>query len=345
MNRADNPIALGSVPRSGASVPGAEPFGMTEGDALTLHVAAQKLQSQGRHGEAIDALDRVVDYFVEVEGELSRDLANVLTDLSESLSALCRYMEAEAAAHRSNRILDSLREILDPESRGMLVPRAAVVWGRTLRELGRYEEASAPLLEAISEAKLFYGPDAPETAASLNEYGILCKYWGKFDEGEGAYLRALKLIEDRYGSESPATASVYHNLGGLEHARGDFARGEPLARKAYEIRKLALGADHPDTVADSVAWCGLLDGLGRFEESIPVYRRSLLLYEGRLGPNHFEVAATLNNLGMALAATGSEPEGRDLLSRALDIKHNLFEPHHPEILLTESNLSRLRPGG
>ena len=309
---------------------------MTEQEALESHARAQELQVAGRHAEALERIGQAAAYFAETEGPHSPDLANILDDSAESLLALCQYEEAERAARQAHEIIDQVRDLLDHETRGALSPRALSVWGTTLRELGKYDEASVPLLEAIEEAERCFGPIAPEVAGHLNNYGVLCKYWGKFDEGEQHYLRALKLLEDLYGVESLETATLYHNLGGLEHSRGDYDKGEPLARKAYEIRRASLGDKHEAAIADAVAWGGLLDGQARYSESIPIYQHALTHYEQLFGPDHFEVAATLNNLGMALAS-----QGRAMLERSLAIKMKLFGADHPEVRLTAANLKRI----
>lgn len=313
---------------------------MDENEALALHAQAQEMQAAGGHAGALPLLRRVAEYFESV-GPLSPDLANVLSDEAESLMLLFRLDEAERSARQAAEIVNALRDRLDPASRAALIPRAFDMWGRALRDLGRYEEAAAALGAAIREAGEMLGEEHAAMALHLNEYGVLCKYWGRFDEGERCYRRALRIVADEYGPDALETASIYHNLGGLEHARGDFARGEPLSRKAYEIRRNALGEEYPATVADAVAWAGLLDGLGRFDESVRVYLRALAYYETELGPDHFEVAAVLNNLAMARAAQGDPEEALRLLTRCLDIKMRLFAAEHPEVVLTRKNRDSL----
>lgn len=315
---------------------------MTEEQALDEHSLAQERQDAGEHAVAVPLLERVAAYFAEADGEMSPDLANVLCDLADSCLALCRYDDAESAAHRAARILRATREQFDDDTRLLLVPRGLLAWGRTLRELGRYPEAEGPIREAIQEIEALAGPDHTASVDAWNELGILCKYWGKFDEGAAAYAKALRIQEAATGVESPETASLYHNIGGLAHSRGDFEAGEEPARKAYEIRRNAFGEDDPRTVADAVAWGGLLDGLGRHDEAIPIYRRALAYYEARLGPGHFEVAATLHNLGYALAASGELAEGAAALERALAIKSALFAEGHPERELTGECLAQVR---
>ena len=208
---------------------------MTEQQALGCHESAQLLQGLDRHEEALSKLRAAAGYFLATEGAQSPDLANVLADEAESLLALCRYAEAEQAARQATGILEPLRAQLDTETRGTLMPRVYGLWGRTLRELGRYEDAAEPVQAALREAGECFGEDHVNLAEHWNNYGVLCKYWGKFDEGEQAYLCALQMLETEYGRESAQTATIYHNLGGLEHSRGNFVKGEPLARLAVEI--------------------------------------------------------------------------------------------------------------
>jgi len=309
---------------------------MTESQAIHHHERGQQLQAAGDHTQAITEFAQAATWFEEAEGEQSADLANVLMDYTDSLLALCHYAEAEQTARRAHTIFTAVADQLDAATRAQLLPRANGLLGRSLRELGRYEEASGPLQTAMRESS------EQELPTHLNEYGILCKYWGKYEDGERAYLRALHMLEEQYGKESLETATLYHNLGGLEHQRGNFVKGEPLARKAYEISRDALGEDHEKTLADAVAWGGLLDGLDRQAESLPIYRRALAYYETRFGPVHFEVAATLNNLGMAEAAQGNFVEAERTLQRCLDIKRKLFGEQHPEVLLTQQNLATLQ---
>jgi len=309
---------------------------MTESQAIHHHERGQQLQTTGDHIQAVAEFAQAATWFAEAEGEQSPDLANVLMDYTDSLLALCQYAEAEQTARRAQTIFTAVADQLDPETRAQVLPRANGLLGRSLRELGRYEEASGPLQTAMREAS------EKELPTHLNEYGILCKYWGKYEDGERAYLRALHMLEVQYGKDSLETATLYHNLGGLEHQRGNFVKGEPLARKAYEISRKALGEDHEKTLADAVAWGGLLDGLNREAESLPIYRRALAYYEARYGAIHFEVAATLNNLGMAEAARGNFEEAERTLQRCLDIKRKLFGEQHPEVLLTQQNLSTLQ---
>src|SRR5260221_412072 len=117
---------------------------MTEREALECHNRGQQAQAEGRHEEAIAHFELASEYFEAADGAESPDLANVLADLGDSLIELCRYREAEPIVRRAKEILDAIRDRLDADARAALLPRALGLWGRTLRELGRYEEAAIP---------------------------------------------------------------------------------------------------------------------------------------------------------------------------------------------------------
>src|SRR4051812_11490980 len=147
---------------------------MTEQAALAAHELGQHAQSQGDHDAALAQFAIAARYFEGVEGPGSADLANVLVDEAESLLGLCRYGDAESVARRAAETLREIAEQLDGDSRATLLPRVYGIHGRTLRELGRYEEAEAPLAQAIGEAEAGLGPNHPQVASHLNDYGILC---------------------------------------------------------------------------------------------------------------------------------------------------------------------------
>ena len=89
------------------------------------------------------------------------------------------------------------------ESAGLRV-QSLVMRGRPAPRPGRYKEAEPLLREALALAEESFGPDSFETAAVLNQLGMLGKYDGHFDEAEAAYRRALRITEQTAGLEQRA---------------------------------------------------------------------------------------------------------------------------------------------
>ncbi len=114
---------------------------------------------------------------------------------------------------------------------------------------GRAVYSSArPLMErglAIYEKAL--GPEHSETAASLNNLGILLWDQGDLAGARPLYERALAIHQKALGPEHPLTATSLNNLASLLQAQGDLTGARPLLERALAIGEKALGPEHPDT--------------------------------------------------------------------------------------------------
>ncbi len=213
-----------------------------------------------------------------------------------------------------------------------------------LARKGRYREAAALFRQAAADAEAVLGPDAPQLAVILNNWGVVDKYSAHFDEARALYGRALAIAEA--GGDELRVASILHNLGGLEHARGTPARGEGFARRSVAIRTAVLGRDHPDTAADSAALAAIVDACGRPDEAEALLQEALGVFEQALGADHHEVAVTLNNLAAIHQRRGELDAAVDLYRRAVSIKERVLGPEHPETATTLNNLATaLRRGG
>jgi tetratricopeptide (TPR) repeat protein len=246
--------------------------------ACRLYQQALALCTAGRSAEAGPLAERALEIFERESGPDHPDVANLLLCLAGIREESGDLDEAERLGRRAVEILEPV------EDDGPDIPRLRVqVLGAlagVLRNQGRYGEAE-PLLRralALSESRL--GPDDLQTAALLNDLGILHKCQGRYDEAEPLYFRALDIIDAAVGPDDLQAASLYHNLGGLEHARGRAAQGEPPARWGLRIRERALGADHPHVAADKAALAAILDAQGRYDEAEELYRQALAVFEG-----------------------------------------------------------------
>jgi tetratricopeptide (TPR) repeat protein len=299
--------------------------------AVTLHERARDLAAAGRLRSAARAARRAAALFRAHVGPRSPDLANALLEGGRILRAMGDIRGAEREFRATLRVLRGR-----PSRGDVMGIRAGAIAGvgACLRERGDYRTA-APLLERAQRlAERYFGADAPELIAFLNERGVLCKFSGRFALGERLYRRALALSEQAFGADHPAQATLYHNLGGLEHARGRYDRAEPLARKSVELRRRKRSPGHPEVAADEVALAAILERTGHRDEAEQLYRRALRNYRRRHGRVHYEVAVVLEGLAGLQRGRAAEQCYRE----ALAIKQQLFGETHPELAVTLNNL-------
>src|ERR1700738_3226238 len=112
-----------------------------------------------------------------------------------------------------------------------------------LIEQGKYQEAIPIGERAVEVAKRTRGPEQPETAAALNNLGILSKKIGDYAKAEPLYQEALRIRQKILGPEHPDTT----DLGELYEAMGEYTKAEPLFQEAFRIRQKVLGPEHPRT--------------------------------------------------------------------------------------------------
>lgn len=167
--------------------------------------------------------------------------------------------------------------------------------GAALKQLGRDEDALAPMQRAVALA--------PENAEAQNNLGAILRDLGRHEEAAASSQRALKI--------RPDFAEAYLNLGNALTDLGKLVEGVASYRRALEIK--------PDW---STAHSGLGDALtrlGRFDEAIISCRRAI-----EIQPNdvwaHF-------NLGVALHSLGRIDDSVVSYRRAIAIKPDCVEPH------------------
>jgi len=297
---------------------------------------------------ALDVLER--------RGEGSHpDAANLASELADLLVALRRDAEAESLARRALRLIEAaLAESargadLEPEGVEALERiRLGALGGlaTALRGQGRYAEAEPFARQALRRCARLFGARSFETAARLNDLGVLYKYWGKYERAARAYARARTILESglesgfESGAPDDATlGTLLYNLAGLAHARGEHAAAEPLVRSALERLERALGTEHPDVGAGHATLGAILQGEGRLDEAQRAYGEALRIVEQAYGGEHPDVALVLSNLAEGERARGRLERAEELAREALRLRRVALGDEHPHVATSLNNLA------
>ncbi len=222
--------------------------------ALDWVLRARHLSDQGRHDEALAALDRAI--------ELEPDNEVTLHNRGVALNELGRYDEALAALDRALELrpddpvtlnnrgwaldgLDRYDEALAALDRALeLAPDDPVMLsnrGRALDGLGRYDEALAALDRALE-----LRPDNPVT---LSNRGLALNGLGRHDEALAAFNRSIEL--------------------GPVHPAGYYGRSRALIG-AGDAEEALRAADKSLALADEDPWRD-------FRRTVALYYRAVAL--------------------------------------------------------------------
>jgi len=185
------------------------------------------------------------------------------------------------------------------------------------------------------------GPDHPDTAASLNNLGLLYIKKRAFAKAEPLLLRALAIRTRILGPDHPFTALSLHNLAWLYDNQSSNAKAEPLYLRALVIAEKALGPEHPG-LALGLNNLGLLySSQGDYAKAESLYLRALAIREKAMGSEHPDTATSLNNLAALYISQGAYAKAEPLLRRSLAIKQKVLGDDHPDTATSLNNLAAL----
>lgn len=207
------------------------------------------------------------------------------------------------------------------------------------RVLAAYNQAQ-PLLEgALAIDERLFGPDHPNTAASLNNLAGVLDKQGDFGEARSLRERSLAIYEKTLGPDHPHTATILDNLGVLLDNQHNIVGALQYCERALAIRENALGPNHPETARSLSNVGALLVSQGDLVKALSYYERALEIREKTLGLDHPDRALSLNNLGFLLGKKGDLARALFYYELALAIYDKILGPSHPSTQLAVRNMA------
>jgi tetratricopeptide (TPR) repeat protein/MinD-like ATPase involved in chromosome partitioning or flagellar assembly len=227
----------------------------------------------------------------------------------------------------------------DPSLRPDLASLLVLVSSR-LGELGRREEALAPVEEAVALYRELAGasPQAftPDLAGSLNNLSNRLDGLGRGEEALGAIEEAVVLRRELADASPQAfTPDLAKSLNNLSNRLDGLGRGEEALGAIEEAvalyRELAGASPQaftPDLAMSLNNLSAVLGGLGRGEEALGVIEEAVVLYRelADASPQAFtpDFVGALNNLSIVLRSLGREQEAKRAAQEAEEAGRRLL---------------------
>jgi tetratricopeptide (TPR) repeat protein len=207
--------------------------------------------------------------------------------------------------------------------------------------LAAYTEARTLYERALAIRERVFGPDHPETAGTLNDFGILLNKQGHVAEARAMAERVLTIREKTLGPDHWLTATGLNNLAIVLTGQGELAAARPLRERSLAIFEKTLGPEHIRTANNLNNLGALMLAQGDVEAARPLLERALAIREKILGPAHPHTAWSLNSLGTLLQRSGDQSGARALFERAVAIDEAALGTEHPETAGSLTNLARV----
>ncbi len=259
-----------------------------------------------------------------------------------------------------------------------LQARAAVVLGRALVELGRFDEAEETLetgfsaawaahddtaaLELAAQLIMLVGQqqgredaaqvwldlgaaaaerlEGPtiEAAALWEAAGVLAKSRNAWEDATGYHERALAIRRELLPPEHPDVVSSLHHLSGIDYEAGEVSRGLERSREVLKRRLETLGPDHPDVAPARNLLAVGLIHAGEYDEAAEQLERSLQLGIRVHGELHPGLASTRSNLAVVLNRKGQHARAMEIYEQVLRTWSEARGEDDPSVALAHYNL-------
>jgi MYXO-CTERM domain-containing protein len=305
-------------------------------EAAELMSRVERLDEEGKYGEAAQLAERACAIMKDERGEASSEFSECIDALGWLYLLQGAHENAKPLLERALAIREKALGSAHPDVAQSLHNLAMMYYAE-----GAYGKAEPLHERALAIREKVLGPDHPDVALSLNNLAMLYQAQGAYAKAESLHKRALAIHEKVLGPDHPDVAESLNNLAEFFLAHGAYEKAEPLFERALAIREKALRLDHPYIAASLNNLAELYKVQGAFRRAEPLLGRALAIHEKALGPDHPHVAMSLGNLAVLYEAQGVYGKAEPLFERALAIAEDALGPDHPHVATSLNNLAML----
>ena len=274
-----------------------------------------------------------------------RDVAVQVSGFLENLFAASDPFAAGGSRRDTMRVRAFLEEGTrkvqnDLKNQPQVQARLFSVLGRAWRNLGRFEEATPLLQQAVTLRRETEGAESPGVGASQTELAQLLDNQGKLKEAEEMLRSSITILErDSIVQAKPLSLS-WSVLGNVFQQGGRYPDAEAAYRRALTLAAFdtASRPRRPEMLANLGT---VLGRQAKIDEATTLLREAVDLSRAQNGTEHPMTATMLNNLAATLAEGGDFPGAEPAYREALAIRRARFEAPHPAIAVSINNLADL----
>ncbi|MFZ6183707.1 protein kinase domain-containing protein [Nannocystis pusilla] len=180
----------------------------------------------------------------------------------------------------------------------------------TLEASGRREDARAAFVRAAASVEEALGPDHPEYARVLHDFGVFLTVAGEFDEAEVRLEQARRIAAGAHGPPHPIVGRIHISQVQLALARGDLAGASRHAEAAVRIYEMSLPEGHPDRVDAVVARGTVRYSLGELEPALADFKAASERLRRAPSPDRSALAIAACDVAETLVALGRHDAAR-----------------------------------
>lgn len=258
-----------------------------------------------------------------------------------SACALATVGDAAPALERHRQALE-LRQMTPGAAQTLEVAASEAAAGRALLQI----PSTRSKLDALHHFQRAFkirlklrGAEAPDTAASFVDIGMILQSQGKLAEGWTQLSRAHAILLRTIGPDHPHLAACLLAMGGNLRAQGRAPEALEHTQRAVAIRVATHGESHPLT-ADALLSLGhLQNSMRSYNDALASYERCFKIRAREVGQSHESTATAYLAIADLLRSRGKCDQAADLYRKVLEIKVRSLGERHLEVALLRLSLA------
>ncbi len=307
----------------------------------SMHDLAALYNKKGRYLESVDLARQTLAIRKRVLGPKHEDIYTNFLLLSNVLTNLKEYDEAEKFASMS---LERSREIVEERklAHGLehpIVLNSEHLYAYVLYMQGKYGEAEKIQRDLLERQRSVFGPNHDNTLSNQFNLANTLKHQGKLREAESLYLTTMDKFMEAYGVEHPHTLIVASGLASVLDEQNKFSEAESIYRETLNVQKRIMGLDNPWTLDTAYNLAESLRKRSHYREAEVLYRQIIEEERKLLGKEHQDSLKTVYNLAIVIRNQGCLEEAEDLLVETSKMQERLLGLDHPDTLATNNALA------
>ena len=274
-------------------------LGRTDPDTQdTIKQLAGAIDDQGRHGEAEQLFQEIVDFHDQ------RPVTVGKLQAKEALAVVIfRQGRFDEAEQMIRDIIISKKEFLGPEH--ILTLHSMDNLAHALLDSGRFADAEK-LCREILEIRERINPE-PEHRFTWNTKFALASALSNQQQLEAAEKLIREVVQERMTARGPAHPSTLKSrklLADILTEQARYHEAAPVYRNVLTIQKKQLRPNHPNTLATTSNLARSYWLQNQTDESIPLYEELVDHCKQELGEDHPMTLMLIGNLGVNYQAVG-----------------------------------------
>ncbi len=214
--------------------------------------------------------------------------------------------------------------------------------GKTLTNLGEYDEAKPHLLRSLELNKQYYGISNYHTAESMHEIALYYDWIGNFAASDSFYSACIKIFRENPDSPPRAVASTLNDYGTLKQEQEKYGESLVLFNESYKIFLDNFGENDRDVASVSNNLGLTYESLNNLKDAEKYFEKSLDLYLKLYGPDRPEISTLYNNLAYIYIDEEKRDVAEDYFKKSLNLKIKTLGKGHSLVGLAFMNLGALQ---